>query len=115
VSFGGTIRFEKDAAMKRELPVPPDADNAEQAIEVARGWIVDNRLQCSLFPTLWRETPEVWGILLADFMSHIAQALARETDLTEDQLRHIISKRLIDEINAPSAVHEGDFIDRDPD
>ena len=100
---------------KRELPIPPDADDAEQAIEVARGWIVDNRLQCSLFPTLWQDTPEVWGILLADFMSHIAQALALETDMTEDELRRIIATRLIEEINAPSAEHEGDFVDRDTD
>lgn len=101
--------------MKRELPIPPDAEQASQAIEVARGWIVDQRLQCSLLPTIWRETPEVWGILLADFLSHIAQALARETDLSEEQLRQIISKRLIDEITAPSAVHEGDFLDEDVD
>lgn len=101
--------------MIRELPIPPDAEDATQAIEVARGWIVDNRLQCSLFPTLWQETPEIWGILLADFMSHIAQALARETDWTEDQLRQVILKRFIDEINYPTDEHQGDFIDRDPD
>ncbi len=99
----------------RELPIPPDARTAKQAIEVARGWIVDNKLQCSLFPSVWKETPEVWGILLADFMSHVAQALAKETDLTEEQLRNIISKRLIDEIGAPTAEHSGDFIDHDED
>ena len=97
----------------RELPIPPDAQDARQAIEVARGWIVDDRLQCSLFPSIWKETPEVWGILLADFLSHIAQALANETALTEEQLRHMISKRLIDELNAPTAEHTGDFVDDD--
>jgi hypothetical protein len=102
-----------DQAM-RELPIPPDARTATRAIEIARGWIVDNRLQCSLFPTIWQDTPEVWGILLADLMSHIAQALAKETDLTEDQLRRIISKRLIDELRAPTAKHTGDYVDHDP-
>ncbi len=97
--------------MIRELPIPSDAKIATQAIEVARGWIVDARLQCSLFPTIWRDSPELWGMLLADFMSHIAQALAKETDLSEQELRRIISKRLIDELNAPSAEHTGDFID----
>ena len=97
----------------QELPLPPDAHDAEQAVEVARGWIVDKRLQCSLLPTIWKETPEVWGILLADFMSHVTQAIAKETDLTEEQARNIISKKLIDELSAPTAEHTGDFVERD--
>jgi hypothetical protein len=97
----------------RELPIPPDAKQAQQAIEIARGWILDNRLQCSLFPTIWKDTPEVWGILLADFLSHIAQAIASESELTRDQVRGIITKRLLAELNAPTAEHTGDFVDRD--
>ena len=99
----------------RELPIPPDAKTAEQAIELARGWIVDNKLQCSLFPTLWAENPETWGILLADFAAHIADAIAADSDMSREQVHRIIAKRLIDELDLPSAEHTGDFVDRDGD
>lgn len=99
----------------RELPIPPDAQTAEQAVEVARGWIVDSKLQCSLLPTIWAETPEVWGILLADFAAHISDAIASESDMSREQVHRIISKRLLDELDLPSAEHAGDFVDRDGD
>ncbi len=88
---------------------------AEQAVEVARGWIVDNKLQCSLFPTIWAETPEVWGILLADFAAHVSDAIAAESDMSREQVHRIIAKRLIDELDLPSAEHTGDFVDHDGD
>ncbi|EKU99437.1 hypothetical protein Lepto7375DRAFT_1480 [Leptolyngbya sp. PCC 7375] len=94
-----------------ELPIPPDAEDANVAIEIARGWIVDDRLQCSILPTIWKDTPEVWGILLADLLSHVCDALASETDMTRDQLHRIITKKLIDEIGEPTDKHSGDFID----
>lgn len=99
----------------RELPIPPDAESAGQAVEVARGWIVDNKLQCSLFPTIWADTPEVWGILLADFAAHISDAIAAESDMSREEVHRIISKRLLAELDLPSAEHKGDFVDRDDD
>ena len=68
---------------------------------MARGWIVDNKLQCSLFPTIWAETPEVWGILLADFAAHVSDAIAAESDMSREQVHRIIAKRLIDERDLP--------------
>ncbi len=97
----------------RELPIPPDAQSADQAVEVARGWIIDNKLQCSLFPTIWAETPEAWGILLADFAAHVSDAIAAESEMSREQVHRIIAKRLIDELELPSAEHTGDFVDRD--
>ncbi len=98
-----------------ELQIPPDAHTAEQAVEVARGWIIDNELQCSLFPSVWADNPEVWGILLADFAAHVSDAIAAETDMSREQVHRIISKKLIEELELPSAEHTGDFVDRDDD
>lgn len=95
----------------QELPIPPQALTAKQSLEVARGWIVDNRLQCSLLPSVWAETPEIWGMLLADFAAHISNALAKESDMTRDQIHRIITKRLIDEIARPTSTHPGDFVE----
>lgn len=97
--------------MKRELPVPPDAEQADQAIEVFRGWIVDGGLQCSLFPTVWKKTPEVWGILLADAARHVADAIAKESGIGSSEIFSAIRNKLVAELEDPSAEHEGQFID----
>lgn len=62
-------------AEARELPVPDEADDAAAAHEVVRGWLIDNRLVCSLFPSAF-DDPAIWGVLLADVAHHIANALA---------------------------------------
>ena len=97
----------------RELPIPPDAMLAKDATELARGWIVDGSLQCSLFPSVWAETPEAWGILLADFAAHIADAIAQDSEMDREQIHRIISKKLIEELEMPSAKHIGDHIDHE--
>src|SRR4051794_9427574 len=58
-----------------ELPIPPDAHTAQLAGEILRGWMVDDRLQCSVLPGAFPE-PFGWGILLADLAHHVADALA---------------------------------------
>lgn len=55
-------------AKPRELPVPDDTHDAEEAIELIRGWLIDKRLICSLLPTAF-EDPAVccwrtWRITL---------------------------------------------------
>lgn len=99
----------------RTLPIPPDAEVADQAIEVFRGWSVDNRLQCSLHPSVWADEPEIWGMLLADVVSHVSKALSRVTDLTEEHIRFMLTERLISELRSPTTKHPGDFIERDED
>lgn len=46
----------------QELPIQPDAEAVQRAIEVFRNWIVDNRLQCSRYPSIWADEPQTWGI-----------------------------------------------------
>jgi Domain of unknown function (DUF5076) len=95
--------------MTRELPVPPDAAGAKQAIEVFRGWIIDGGLQCSLFPTVWQKTPEVWGMLLADAARHAANAIAEKTGADSAAVFSTIKAALEDELHDPSDEHEGRF------
>ena len=100
-------------AAMRELPIPPDASGASQATEVARAWIIDKKLQCSLLPTIWAETPETWGILLADFAAHIADAISVKSDMTRDEIHRIIAKKLREELTLPTTEFTGDFVDWD--
>lgn len=98
-------------AKMRELPIPPDAEPNDRTMEIFRGWIVDNKLQCSLAPWVWKDTPEVWGILLADVVHHLCNALEKETNLSRAELFRIITKKLFSELESPSAEHEGDFLE----
>lgn len=97
--------------MMQELPIPPDSQNAEQAVEVFRGWIIDQRLQCSLRPTVWAETPGMWGILLADAANHIANAIAEETGKDSQELLSEISRVFLAENESPTDECEGKFVD----
>ncbi len=93
--------------MINELPIPPDAKTAKQAVEVFRGWIIDGPLQCSLLPTLWKENHSTWGILLADVATHIANALHEEYGLDRQEVIHNIKKVFMAELANPSDSPEG--------
>jgi hypothetical protein len=95
----------------RELPIPPEAKEAAQALEVFRGWIVDNKLQVSLSPWVWKDTPEIWGMLLADVVHHLCNALESETDFKKEELFKIITDRLNDELLQPTTDHPGNFVE----
>ncbi len=97
--------------MKRELPIPPDADSAEEAIEILRGWLLDGCLQCSLFPTIWKDDPGTWGVLLADVANHIADAVAEDTGRPRDEVYERLCEVLVGELKSPSAKHEGTFVE----
>ena len=94
----------------RELPVPPDAKSDKEALEVFRGWIVGGKLQCSLAPWVWKDTPEVWGMLVADVVHHLSRALEHETGMSRGQIFRIITKKLNEELQDPSSDHPGDFL-----
>lgn len=56
-----------------ELPVPPAAESASQAIELARVWAVDGAQHVSLATGLWAD-PGAWGLMLVDLARHVARA-----------------------------------------
>jgi hypothetical protein len=66
--------------MKALLP-PDDAIESDEATEVMRGWIVGGDLQVSLAFEAFGNRPEVWGQLLAETVSHLADAMP--TNATE--------------------------------
>lgn len=98
--------------MKRELSIPPDTEGATRAIEVFRGWIVDGKLQCTLLPAIWKDQPEMWGILLADAAYHVADALAESTPMPRPVIMAKITKALLFELSKPTDEHTGDFVGR---
>jgi hypothetical protein len=56
-----------------ELARPPGVQEAAGAMEIARVWNVDKRLQVVLSGNLWAD-PAAWGLLLVDLARHAANA-----------------------------------------
>lgn len=57
----------------RELPVPPAAESAAQAIELARVWAADGAQHVTLETGVWAD-PGAWGLMLVDLARHVASA-----------------------------------------
>jgi len=62
----------------KPLSPPDDAMEKEDAVEVLRGWIVNGDLQVSLAFEAFGNNPEIWGQLLAETVSHLADAMSAE-------------------------------------
>ena len=93
----------------QELPILQEMIAAEQANEILRAWIIDERLFCSLRPFFWKEEPEVWGVLLADALHHICNALSEETGQDKDELKRLMVETFMLETRISIEGHEGEF------
>ncbi len=97
-------------AEAHELPVPDEAHDAGAAHELVRGWLIDNRLVCSLFPTAF-ENPAVWGVLLADVAHHIASALVESEGANRGAVLAAIRRAFEVEMRTPTDEHTGGFVE----
>ena len=60
-----------------ELLPPPDVKIATRAMEIARLWIVDKKLQVVLTGNLW-DDPAAYGLMLVDLGRHLANAYEQQ-------------------------------------
>lgn len=69
--------------LRREL-IPPDAANADDAMEIVRVWVAEGSQHVALRPDIWKD-PAAWGLMLVDLARHVANAYepdARDAILT---------------------------------
>jgi hypothetical protein len=95
------------------LVVPPAAQRDEKSIQMLSAWIAENGLHCSLKIGMWQENGRseapAWGILLADAIRHIANALQESYgQATSDTIASILES-LQDELEAPTSATKGGF------
>lgn len=92
--------------------IPPAALRDTSAVELARVWIAEQGLHCSLKFGLYahdgvdRET-SAWGIILADLAGHVADALCAEGMGARGNLLEAIIERFNEEVAAPSSERSG--------
>lgn len=92
-------------------PVPPAAVRDSDAVEMARIWIAECGLHCSLRIGMYvedgadNEVP-AWGMILADMTHHIASALEAEGLGDTADLKHRIAAAFNSEIGQPTTKHD---------
>ena len=83
-----------------EIGIPAGALADAGSQEVLRAWIVGGGLHVSLLPAF--ETPDMWGMLLADVARHAARAFAAEKVCSEDAAMRAIIELLVAELDQPT-------------
>ena len=84
--------------MGKELPLPDDAAEDDEAFEVARIWVIRQDLLVSLNVGLYPPGESAgestaWGDILADTTKHVAKAIALRYDLSPAAVEREIIER----------------------
>jgi Domain of unknown function (DUF5076) len=98
-----------------QLPIPGLAISDAKSVELIRVWIAGQGLQSSLRIGAWEHTPTIderkaWGIVLADAVKHIADALTRQN---KDKVETVAKIRasFLAELDRPTSPAAGEFVD----
>ena len=95
--------------------VPEAALRDPDAVELARVWISEHGLHCSLKIGMYHESTDfderrAWGTILADMTRHIANALRDAYGLDADKSIDLIRDAYIAELAAPTSGTKGGFV-----
>jgi hypothetical protein len=97
----------------KALVVPPAAQRDENAVQMLSAWIAERGLHCALNIGMWQDNGHdeapAWGILLADAIRHIADAMqAQYGHFAADTIAAIV-EALQEELAEPTSATEGSF------
>ncbi len=89
----------------RDLDAPSEVQADPKAREVVRAWVANGGLVCALRPETWSETSN-WGIVLADVVRHIANAVHEltgdEPAATVEKIRKVFNAELAHPTDEPT-------------
>ena len=98
-----------------QLPIPPDAVGDPNSVEMIRAWIANRGLHISLNIGVWRKQgiseEKAWGILLADVIRHVANAIQESEGLDQEDTIRAIKRQLDVELYEPTSPHRGRFVE----
>jgi hypothetical protein len=97
----------------RTLVIPPAAQRDDDAVQMLSGWIAENGLHCTMNVGMWhaqgRNEPKAWGILLADVVRHLANAIESERGVDSDDVIADIVESFNEELDSPTSEVRGEF------
>jgi hypothetical protein len=98
----------------KPLVIPPAAQRDENSVQMLSAWIAEKGLHCSLNIGMWqdngRNEAPAWGILLADTVRHIANALQEQYGHAAPDTIASVLASLHKELGHPTSGTEGQFL-----
>lgn len=97
-----------------ERPIPEAALWDENAVEMLRVWIAEEKLHCSMKVGMYLETMNIpeeraWGMILADITRHLAAALEAGYSANRLEAMQKISDSYLKELSRPTSSSKGKF------
>jgi len=97
----------------QSLTVPPAAQRDNNSVQMLGAWIAENGLHCALKVGVWhdqeRSEASAWGILLADVVRHLSNAIRDEYGTDPSETTNAVVKSLLAELDEPSSNAHGEF------
>lgn len=97
----------------KPLVIPPAAQRDENSIQMLSAWIAEKGLHCSIKIGMWQDNDKnearSWGILLADTIRHIANALHENYGFDQVNTIDEILTNLRAELENPTSAAKGKF------
>jgi len=97
----------------RELVVPLAAQRDEKSVEMIRAWVAEHSLHCALnighFSAQGHRETLGWGILLADAIRHIGNAIQEKDGVPSAETVAAVLDSLTSELAEPTSPASGTF------
>lgn len=97
----------------KQLVIPAAAQRDENAIQMLSAWVAERGLHSSMNVGMWQENgqnePRAWGILLADVVRHVANAIQEEYGEPSGETAELIVQSLLREFEEPTSKVTGGF------
>ena len=95
------------------LVIPPAAQRDERSIQMLSAWIAEKGFHCTLnigfFDGQGHNEAEAWGIVLADLVRHIGNAMADERGTPAAEAMAAVIASLNTELDLPTSGVVGEF------
>jgi hypothetical protein len=98
-----------------ERPIPEAALRDENAVEMLRVWIAEEKLHCSMKVGMYVETMNIpeekaWGVILADITRHLVAALESGYSTNRSEALQKIRDSYLKELSTPTSGAAGKFV-----
>jgi hypothetical protein len=103
----------RQVAMANELPIPPQA-LANRSVEIIRVWLANNQQHIALNIGFWEDRGinerEVWELMIADMIHHIANAHKAQYGYVPEETVAIVRRAFETEMSYPTSERLGEFV-----
>jgi hypothetical protein len=101
----------------RELLIPEAGMRDADSVEMARVWIAEQQLHCSIKVGMYQDTMNIsegfaWGVILADIARHVAAAMVTSYSADEASTIREIEASFLDELAKATSDASGEFVQR---